>query len=156
MNLTEAEMAAILDDPSKRIEGSIQWTLRNEVGPFAFFQARVESANGWPLFVRGSYNPESLKLAYALIHQGYGRRIYGLCLGSSHTNVDRKRIGSPHKHRWTEADELHAYVPPDITAPANDPILVWDQFCAEALIAHNGRLLLPAPMQMGFCHDLPL
>jgi len=149
MNLTEAEMTAILDDPSKRIEGSIQWTLRNEVGPFAFFQARVESVAGWPLFIKGSYNPESSKLAFALIHQGYGRRVYGLCLGNFHTNLNRSRIGSPHKHRWTEVDDQFAYSPSDITAPATEPVEVWLQFCREPNITHIGRLQAPPPLQAG-------
>jgi hypothetical protein len=150
MNLTEAEMTAILGDPSKRIEGPIQWALRNDVGPFAFFQAQVESSNGWPIFAKGSYNAESSKLAFALIHQGYGRRIYGLCLGNSHTNVDRQRVGSPHKHRWTEGDDRHAYVPSDITASILEPVAVWEQFCREASITHHGQLLSPPPMQAVF------
>jgi hypothetical protein len=147
MNLTEEEMAAILDDPSKRIEGAIQWILRNEVGPFAYFQARVDSLSGWPIFIKGSYNPESSKLAFALIHQGYGRRIYGLCLGNLHTNRDRTRVGSPHKHRWTEIDDQFAYSPSDITARATEPVEAWVQFCREARIEHVGRLQAPPPNQ---------
>ena len=35
-----------------------------------------------------------------------------------------------------EFRDKEAYVPDDITAPANDPAAVWIQFCAEAAITH--------------------
>ncbi len=140
MILPEAELTAILEDPSKAIDGDLYWTLRNDFGPFAFFQARVDSSEGWPIFIKGSHNHEASKLAFAIIHQGYGRRIYGLCLGYGHTNLDRSRAESPHKHRPRESDDKYAYAASDITATILDPLDVWSQFCREARITHRGRL----------------
>jgi hypothetical protein len=39
-------------------------------------------------------------------------------------------------------------VPPDITAPATEPEKVWEEFCQEARINHNGTMVPPAP-QLG-------
>jgi hypothetical protein len=108
---------------------------------------RIESLSGWPLFIKGSYNPASSKVAFALIHQGYGKRIYGLCLGYSHKNRDGSQSGDPHKHKWTYADEKFAYHPPDITATTSQPVEAWEQFCREAKITHSGRLQEPPPIQ---------
>lgn len=44
--------------------------------------------------------------------------------------------------RYADKD---AYVPDDITAPIDDPIEVWKQFCAEAAITHHGELNAPPP-----------
>lgn len=40
-------------------------------------------------------------------------------------------------------DEREAYVPVDITAPASEPLAVWDQFCEEANIEHTGVMVPP-------------
>lgn len=140
-------MVAIINDRSKRIVHDIEWTLRNDAGPWAQFQVPVESDSGWPLFIKGGYNSSSRRLSFALIWHGHGR-IYGLCLGSGHTNLSRERVESPHKHRWTKADPQFAYLPTDITA--TDPVAVWEQFCREAVIHHLGHLAPPPPIQMDF------
>ena len=130
-------MAAILSDRSKRITVDIQWSRRNDVGPWMSFQVPVYSDGGWPLFIKGGYSSIVDKIQFSLIHQVYGR-IYGLCIGGSHKNSDGTRVESPHKHRWTASDPSWAYVPEDITA--TDPAEAWQQFCAEAGIVHKGRL----------------
>jgi hypothetical protein len=114
------------------------------MGPWAQFQVPLESDSGWPIFIKGGYSSSSRKLQFSLIWQGHGR-IYGLCVGSGHTNLSRERLESPHKHRWTEHDPQHAYSPKDITA--TDPLTVWEQFCSEATIRHLGRLAPPPPIQ---------
>ena len=146
-NITEAEVVEILADTTKRISGDIIWESRPEYASFISFQVDIDSSPGWPLFVKGGYNPEIHKLSFAIIHQGYGKRIYGLCLNIRHRNRNQTRIGSPHKHRWTELDDTYAYCPDDITAPAFAPVEVWTQFCAEAKLIHLGRLYPPSPSQ---------
>jgi hypothetical protein len=99
------------------------------------------------LFVRGSYNALACTLSYVIVHRSHGR-IYGLDLGKDHHNASCEYTGEVHKHRWDERlRDKNAYVPPDITAPASDPVAVWKQFCAEANITHRGVMHRPLPGQ---------
>jgi hypothetical protein len=41
-----------------------------------------------------------------------------------------------------------AYVPPDITALITEPVTVWQQFCLESSITHNGIMQEPPPLQL--------
>lgn len=148
MSLTNAEIASILADSSKRIEVDIAWGQDEDHSPAVDFRAEVESEKGWPLFVRGSYNRLAGTVTYALILKTEGR-IYGLDLGKDHHNPQCTQVGDRHKHRWTERfRDKEAYVPEDITAPVSDPVAVWTQFCAEAKIEHTGRLAQP-PAEQG-------
>lgn len=141
--MTQGEFEAIIEDTSKRIEGSIRWVEDEDHSPSAEFRVEVVSEPGYPLFVRGSYNPLAQKLSYSLVHRAVGR-IYGLDLGSDHHNPSCDFVGDRHKHRWSEVTNTkEAYVPPDITAGVNDPVAVWRQFCTEARIMHNGMLHSP-------------
>ena len=143
MSLTDNEFALILGDSSKRIEGNIAWTEDEDHSPAWEFRAEVKSSAGWPLFIRGRYNPAASSLAYTLILKGTGR-IYALDLGKDHHNPQCNQVGERHKHRWTERyRDKDAYVPDDITAAVSDPVTVWNQFCAESGIEHNGRLDQP-------------
>lgn len=147
MPLTNAEFASILDDSSKRIEGNIAWCEDEDHSPALEFRAEVVSGTGWPLFVRGSYNRLAGALTYALILKTEGR-IYALDLGKDHHNPECTQVGDKHKHRWTEhVRDKEAYVPDDITAPAFDPVAVWEQFCAEVGIKHRGKLAQPPAVQ---------
>lgn len=145
MALTNAEFETILADTSKRIEGDIAWQMDEDHSHCWEFRAEVQSNAGWPLFVRGSFNPEIPALTYALILKTEGR-IYALDLGKEHHNPDCHYVGEKHKHRWMERfRDKEAYVPPDITADVADPVTVWQQFCAEGRITHHGRLpLIPS------------
>jgi hypothetical protein len=108
----------------------------------------VQSDAGYPLFVRGSYNALAQTVTYAVIHRGAGR-IYALDLGKDHHNPDCNNVGRKHKHRWNEpVRDKEAYVPDDITAPASDPVTVWQQFCAEANIHHAAAMHAPPPLQL--------
>jgi hypothetical protein len=147
MPLTNAEFEAVLMDESKRIDGDIAWAEDEDHSPSVEFCAEVISAAGWPLFVRGSYNPLIPAVSFALILKTAGR-VYALDSGKDHHNPQCNQVGERHKHRWTEQfRDKEAYVPNDITAAASDPVAVWTQFCAEAKLAHNGALLAPPDVE---------
>lgn len=101
-----------------------------------------------------SLHPTSIKtriieetLTFALILKSVGR-IYGLDLGKDHKNPDGDRIGKKHKHSWSvEFRDKKAYVPTDITASIFEPVTLWEQFCEEACIEHNGKLNQIPPRQ---------
>lgn len=143
MPLSNTEFETLLDDPSKRIEGDIEWQEDEDHSPSLEFRVEVCSSNGWPLFVRGSFNPLIPALSYMLILKSAGR-IYGLDMGKDHHNPQCNQVGETHKHRWSEQfRDKEAYAPADITAAPADPGAVWLQFCAEAKIHHQGRMAAP-------------
>lgn len=147
MTLTNTEFETILSDTSKRIDGDIVWQEDEDHSPCVEFRAEVQSDAGWPLFVRGSYNPLIPALTYVMILKTSGR-VYGLDLGKDHHNPQCDQVGEKHKHKWTEQfRDKEAYVPEDITESASDPVAVWRQFCAEAKLTHNGKLSAPPPHQ---------
>lgn len=147
MTLTNTEFETILNDESKRIDSDIVWQEDEDHSPCVEFRAEVQSEAGWPLFVRGSYNPLIPALSYMLILKTAGR-VYGLDLGKDHHNPQCNQVGEKHEHRWTEQfRDKEAYVPDDITESASDPVAVWRQFCTEAKLTHNGRLSAPPPHQ---------
>jgi hypothetical protein len=65
------------------------------------FKIEVETAGGWPLYMKGTFNPLVPAVSYAVISKNSGR-IYALDLGKAHKNPDGTRVGDTHKHRWTE------------------------------------------------------
>jgi len=147
MSLTQNEFNAILSDVTKRVVEDISWSEDEDHSPGVEFRARVDSDAGYPLFVCGSYNAQVRALTFVLIHRVAGR-IYGLDLGKEHHNPDCHNVGEKHKHSWNEPlRDKEAYVPSDITAEVDDPVAVWGQFCAEARIAHNGKMHAPPPVQ---------
>lgn len=149
--ITQQEFKSILADPSKRIEGDIFWNHDKDHSPAVEFRVSLLSDPGWPIVVVGRYNPSAGTLGYALIHKGAGR-IYALDLGADHHNPSCQRVGEKHKHRWSEAfRDKEAYVPGDISAPWNQPVAVWQEFCREAAITHHG--VMHSPVAQG---DLPL
>ena len=138
MALNNAEFDAILSG-SKRIVGNIHWTEDEDHSPARIFRAEVQTDSGWSLFVQGRYNRPANKLTYALILRTEGR-VYGLDMGRDH-----RKVGETHKHWWTEPNrDKNVYAPSDITAPVHDPVRVWDQFCQEAGIEHDGRMAHPS------------
>ncbi|MGC9260570.1 MAG: DUF6978 family protein [Phycisphaerae bacterium] len=145
--MENAELETILLDGSKTIAGDIKWSEDEDHSPATEFRAEVDSADGWPLFVRGSYNPLARALTFALILKPVGR-IYALDIGKDHHNPTCQQIGEKHKHRWSEQfSDKQAYVPEDITAGVDDPVRLWEQFCTEAKIVHNGKLETPRTVQ---------
>ena len=141
--MIQNEFEILIADATKKIVSDISWVEDEDHSPAVEFRADVASEAGYPIFVRGSYNATALTLTYALIHRGSGR-IYALDLGKDHHNPDCPYVGEKHKHRWNETvRDKEAYVPPDITAVVTDPVAVWQQFCKEAKIQHDGKMLQP-------------
>ncbi len=146
--MTRDEFEALLNDKTKQINGDISWIENSEHSPTVEFRLQVDSEEGYPLFVKGSYNKLINSLTYTLVHRSFGR-IYGLDLGKDHRNPDGKLVGEKHKHRWDEVfRDKQAYLPNDITEPPTNPIGVWKQFCKEANIVHNGKMNEPPPVQL--------
>ena len=151
MTISQQEFETILDDDTKSIVEDIKWTEDEDHSPARVFRVNVESEAGYPLFLIGRYNYLTGTLSYALVHRSAGR-IYALDLGADHHNPDCNRIGEKHKHRWQEGfRDKQAYVPEDITAPWNQPMEIWSQFCAEANIQHKGRMY-----PLGIQEELPI
>lgn len=147
MPITQTEFDALLQDRSKRIEGDLQWTADEDHSPTVEFRAELATDAGYPLFIRGSFNPLAKALTFALIHREVGR-IYALDMGKDHHNPACHYVGETHKHRYTDQfRDKEAYAPPDITAPSSDPVGVWRQFCEEAGIVHEGVLQSPPAAQ---------
>jgi hypothetical protein len=145
--IKQAEFEQIIADESKRIDGDIVWREDEDHSPALEFRADVESDEGYPLVLKGSYNPFAGALSYTLIHRDVGR-VYALDMGKDHRNPSGELVGEKHKHRWNEPhrDRL-AYVPTDITASLEQPAEVWSQFCAEAKIRHQGAMHDPPSIQ---------
>ena len=101
VSLTDTEFAAILEDESKSIRDDIAWREDEDHSPALEFRVDVESTNGWPLLLKGRYNPVAGTLTYALILKTTGR-VYGLDLGKDHHNPTCEQVGEKHKHRWSE------------------------------------------------------
>lgn len=148
MEFTEADFVALLADTSKTITGNITWEEDMDHSPAVEFRAEITSQAGYPLFVRGSFNPLAKTLTFAIIHAS-SRRIYALDLGKDHHNPTCNNVGEKHKHRWTDRfRDKEAYVPDDITQPPMNPVAVWQEFCAEAKIRHLGVMAAPPAQQL--------
>jgi hypothetical protein len=147
MSLTQVEFESLLADRTKEIQGDIQWAEDEDHSPSVEFRAEVTTTQGYPVFVRGSYNGLAGTLTFALIHREVGR-IYALDMGKDHHNPSCTYVGEVHKHRFSDVyRDKEAYVPQDITESVLMPVAVWAQFCVEAGIVHKGVLQPPPPVQ---------
>jgi len=147
VDFTETELIALLADTSKAINGDISWSEDEDHSPAIEFRVEITSQAGYPLFVRGSFNPLARTLTFAIIHAS-SRRIYALDLGKDHHNPTCNNVGEKHKHQWTDRfRDKEAYVPDDITQPATNPVEVWKEFCVEAKITHHGAMNAPPAQQ---------
>lgn len=141
--LSNQDIQRILADTSKRVEGDIRWSDDEDRSVNRVFRAKVKSDSGYSLEVRGRFNHQAGFLTYLLILKGQGR-IYSLDIGQEHHNPDCNRVGEKHKHMWCEEfGDKQAYEPEDITAMWNDPVEVWQQFCREANLTHQGTMYPP-------------
>lgn len=142
------QVAAILADRSKRVIGDLSWSEPTLGATWVRFRAPVESFEGWPLKVYGSYNREAPCISFCLIHPGVKGRLYGLEIGGAHRFPDGRLLEETHKHRWNQRlGEGNVYVPDDITAEAAEPVKAWREFCEEAGITHDGELESPPSLQ---------
>ncbi|RMH36938.1 MAG: hypothetical protein D6690_04640 [Nitrospirae bacterium] len=57
MPLSDNDFETLLNDSSKCINGNIEWRADEDQSSCVEFRVEVESETGWPLFVRGSFNP---------------------------------------------------------------------------------------------------
>ncbi len=142
MALSKQEFDTILNDTTKTIAEDISWEGTRDFSAREF-RINIDSDEGYPIFVKGWYNPASAKLSYAIIHRGVGR-IYGLDLGAEHRNPDGEFVGEKHKNFWVPGSrDKWAYVPTDITETWTRPVAVWNQFCREANLQHLGTIQNP-------------
>jgi hypothetical protein len=145
--MNQREFEALIEDTTKRISGDISWDEDEDHSPAVEFRVEVTSQIGYTLFIKGRYHPVAQKLTYALIHHSLGR-IYALDMGKEHRNPSGENVGEKHKHRWNKAlRDKEAYVPEDITALLTDPVGVWQQFCIQLRITHNGVMHSPPLLQ---------
>ena len=143
MTLDQQEYDAIINDNTKVIAENIEWEGHRN-SPARGFRVEIDSDAGYPIFVKGWYNPHSGKLSFSIIHRTVGSRIYGLDLRAEHYNPDGKPVGEKHKNYWGPGSlDKWAYMSEDITATWNNPVGVWRQFCVEANLRHTGIIQHP-------------
>jgi hypothetical protein len=146
--MNQSEFEAIIKDATKTIIGDISWSEDEDHSPALEFRIEIQSETGYPIFIKGSYNTLVETLSFSLIHRGSGR-IYGLDLGKDHHNPACTYVGEKHKHSWNESlRDKQAYVPDDINAEVIDPVSIWEQFCREAKIRHEGVPHSPGTLQI--------
>ena len=58
-------------------------------------------------------------------------------------NAEQPPVQKARRLLNTERRDKEAYVPSTITALVHDPVAVWQQFCTEVGIQHNGRMSRP-------------
>lgn len=123
--MKQDEFDLLLNDKTKQIIGDISWDEDEDHSPTVEFRVEIQSDAGYPVFIRGSYNPLIEALSFNLIHRSSGR-IYGLDIGKSHHNPSCVNIGDMHKHRWNESlRDKEAYIPIDITVGDElDPVTI--------------------------------
>ena len=142
MILSQQEYDDIINDTTKVIAENIVWE-GNPNSPAREFRSDIDSNEGYPIFIKGWYNPRAGKLSYAIIHRGVGR-IYGLDLGAEHQNPDGEFVGDKHKNYWVPGSrDKWAYAPGDITETWDRPVEAWHQFCTEANLRHSGTIQAP-------------
>ncbi len=150
INLSQKEFEILIADITKTIKGDIAWQEDPEhLGSF-IFQKQILSTANYPIFIKGNFNFKRGVLSHTIIYTKVGR-IYGLDMGQNHRNKsNKKKVGRVHKHRWTELyRDGEAYAPSDITKPYTDIAGVWQEFCAEAVITHQGNMTnIPSSLQL--------
>jgi hypothetical protein len=143
--MTDAELASLLADAAKWIDGDIVWVDDEDHSLAVEFQVTVQSDAGYPLVVRARYNSAAGKTSFSIIHRGAGR-ILGLDLGTAHHNPSCQTLSGAHWQRWSERyGTKEAVAAPDLDLLATDPVSAWQVFCSLASITHRGVLRPPPP-----------
>ena len=143
--MTDAELAALLDDEGKRIDGDLSWSEDEDHSIAVELQAAIDSDAGYPLLAKGRYNPVAGTLSFSMIHRGVGR-ILGLDLGTAHHNPSCHTVPGAHWQVWSERfGTKDAEAAPGLDTFLSDPATVWQIFCARARIRHAGQLRPPPP-----------
>ena len=156
MVLTQSEFDEILSNKTKKITENITWVGDKRNSETVKFRVPVASDREYPIFVDGSYNRYLERLSYKIIHREIGRRIYGLDMGKNHRNPDGEMVGDNHIHKWSEEyEDRKAYSAQEcISARANQPLKVWQEFCQEANIDFQGVMEEIPPVQLEVDFDL--
>lgn len=141
---SQRDLEGLLADRSKQVIGDLAWTDDRSHPPAQGFRADISSDHGWPIWVRGWWQPSSRKLSYTIVHIEAGR-IFSWDLGSvPHANPDGTQLEGAHMHLWTDEHSDHlAIVRPDIGLTWEHPLDIWQMFCIEANITHLGVLSPP-------------
>lgn len=143
--LSQKDFEELINNPKKYINNDIIWE-KSAIRSFSLvFETKVTSDVSYPLVIKGKFVPLTEKLSYTILYNSVGR-IYALDIGQDHKNPDGLKVGDKHKHRWVadvNIKDKKAYSPSDITALASEPKNVWEQFCLEAKIIHNGVMHEP-------------
>ena len=85
--MTDAELASLLADAAKWIDGDIVWVDDEDHSLAVEFQVTVQSDAGYPLVVRARYNSTRFYLLLAMVTamlafvDGRGRRVWGVIWG---------------------------------------------------------------------------
>ena len=143
MQFTDDEFRALYESP-KIIVADIEWQIDSDHPLSQEFVVEIEMDAGYPLRVKGTFNPHVPALSYMLILPTPIGRIYGLDLGKDHHNPTCSYTGDKHKHTWSEeVRDKEAHVPNDVTASPKDVLAAWEQFCNEVNIDHRGTMKSP-------------
>lgn len=148
MSFDENILDDFLNDTTKKVEIDIRWKEDDDHSPTQEFMVDILNAQGLPVVLKGTFNGLAKSLSFVVLLKGTGR-IYALDLGAEHRNPDtRELVGRKHKHKWTDAHrDKWAYCPEDITETVENISGVWQQFCAEVRLVHNGTFYNPEPIQ---------
>ena len=148
--MNKDDVDAFLRSLAMRIEGDIRWRLDRRSHRAFRFRADVRTSDPNDHYLEGWYSPRSEKLTLAVFRPDRGR-IYGLCMGISHPELDTEDPRRPHKHYWTDQHrDQNRYLPDDISAEWSNPVQVWAEFQRESHLVHDGRFHPPPNRLRGF------
>ena len=140
MALSQEEFDAIIADETKRIVGDVAWRPDPDRAGAYKFRVALEWDQEAALEVSGYQRSATERLTYTLVHDRV--RIAGLDLGdASHNNLDGTRVDGSHFHFWSARyGRPEARAATSISGGYDRPKLVWEQFCRELRIVHQGEL----------------
>ena len=132
--MNRQEVRKFISGTAKRVEGDVVLRPVSAHSKAYRFRSKVIYDGVQEVELNIWFNPEVVPalLQIAYFTAGVGR-FYGLCMNKKHAGMLK------HKHTGKK-EEDQPYKPKDITASANDPSAVWEQFCAETSLTHFGML----------------
>ena len=146
--MNKDDVDAFLRDLAMRIEGDIHWSPDRRNARTFRFRVDVETSDPNDHYLEGWYSPRTEKLTLTVFRPDRGR-IYGLCMGITHPELDGADPRRPHKHYWTEERrDQNRYLPDDISADWSNPLRVWSEFRRESHLVHDGQLFYAPPIRL--------
>ncbi len=140
--MTQADVETFLKDETKHIEGDLRWSSHTNNVNYRKFRACIEYRDqSKDLILCGAYCMSKEAIHFAIIYKGVS--IYRLDVGSNHRHKNSgEYVGELHKHKLRDNDkEDDTYIPDDITSAFPNVLEIWQQFCKECKLRHNGRLI---------------